>query len=229
MKKTSLTTETLREVDLLRELSQLLNHTLETEGQVLWAKLFQEKTAKGIPSTQITLTFDEAKTALISALHDLNQKSLKGKLKTLFETGVQSTALFTSAFFGLLLPQNNVILFKKETQQDAITLERASLFVSELFLDWMNAIIARTLEKASAVETISLRIELQKHLRFTESLLQKTRAGLKRGASLRNKTGGLISKITKKPKREIRIPMEGRAFLALENFISQLLRTRPLS
>ena len=229
MKKTSLTTETLREVDLLRELSQLLNHTIETEGQILWAKLFQEKTAKGIPSTQITVTFNQAKTALISALHDLNQKSLKGKLKTLLETGVQSTALFTSAFFGLLLPQNNVILFKKETQQDAIILERASLFVSELFLDWMNAIIARTLEKASCIETISLRIELQKHLRFTESLLQKTRAGLKRGASLRNKTGGLISKIKKKPKREIRIPMEGRAFLALENFISQLLRTRPLS
>ena len=129
MKKTSLTTETLREVDLLRELSQLLNHTIETEGQILWAKLFQEKTAKGIPSTQITVTFNQAKTALISALHDLNQKSLTGKLKTLLETGVQSTALFTSAFFGLLLPQNNVILFKKETQQDAITLERASLFV----------------------------------------------------------------------------------------------------
>ena len=47
MKSKSLTTEPLREVDILREMTLLLNQTLETEGQMLWAKLFQEKTAHG--------------------------------------------------------------------------------------------------------------------------------------------------------------------------------------
>ena len=63
MKKSFLTKETVREVDVLKEFKQLLNHTLETEGPYLWAQLFQEKTANGTPSTEIAVSFDEVKAA----------------------------------------------------------------------------------------------------------------------------------------------------------------------
>jgi len=226
MKSKSLTTEALREADILKELTQLLNHTLETEGQALWAKLFQEKTAHGTPSQQITVTFEEAQTALKTLVKQMNQRNFRGKVETALELGVQSIALFSSAFLGLILPQNNVILFKKDQKQDAITLERASLFISELFLDWMDSILARSQEKTNSLENLGIRIELQKHFELTRKLTQNAKAGLKRGSSLRNKSSELFSRALKKPRKEIRIPMEGRAFIALESFLNQTLKEK---
>ncbi len=226
MKSKFLTTEALREVDILKELTQLLNHTLETEGQVLWAKLFQEKTAHGAPSTQVAVTFSEAQAALKKLLKEINPKSLKGKLGLTLQLALYSTTLFSSAFLGLILPQNNVILFKKDQKQDAITLERASLFISELFLDWMSSILGRSLEKSVTIENLAIRVELQKHLQLTQKLTENAKAGLKRGSSLRNKTSAVFSKVLQKPRKDIHIPMEPRAFIALENFLNQTLKTK---
>jgi hypothetical protein len=221
-----MTTETLKEVDVLKELTRLLNHTLEADGQKLWAKLFQEKTATGVPSTQMGLTFQEAQSALKDLIQDLGRKNLKEKINLALQMGIQSSTLLTSAVIGLILPQNNVILFKKDQKTDAITLQRASLFVSELWLDWMESILNLTHEKTAIVENIPLRIELQKHLKSTQRLVRNSRAGLKRGAILRNKTAEALAKISKKPRKEIRIPLESKAFIALEGFLNQTLKPK---
>lgn len=116
MKSKALSQDLVKEADVLRELTQLLNHTVESEGQALWAKLFQEKTAHDGPGTQVAISFQEAQEALGGLLKQMAKKPLKGKLNLALQLGVQSTALFSSAFLGLILPQNNVILFKKESE-----------------------------------------------------------------------------------------------------------------
>ncbi|MFM8315699.1 MAG: hypothetical protein ACKOA8_15570, partial [Deltaproteobacteria bacterium] len=216
MKSKSLTTEPLREVDILREMTLLLNQTLETEGQMLWAKLFQEKTAHGNPSHPGIMTFSEAQANLKNLVQEISHSSFKGKIQLAFQLGIQSTTLFSSAFLGLILPQNNIILFKKDQKQDAITVERATLFVSELFLDWMDTILAKTLEKAQRLENLKVKHEIGEHLKLTQKITQNAKAGLQRGSSLRNKGSEFVSKVLKKPRKEIRIPLEARAFLALE-------------
>ncbi|NBY18698.1 hypothetical protein EBQ74_00240 [bacterium] len=226
MKSKALTHEIVKEADILKELTQLLNHTLETEGQVLWAKLFQEKTAHDGPTNQIAVSFEEAKLALGGLLKEVAKKPIKGKLNVALKLGVQSTALFSSAFLGLILPQNDVILFKKDQKQDAITLERASLFISELFLDWMDAILSRAEENSTTIENLAIRLELKNHLELTRKLTQNAKAGLKRGSNLRNRTTQALYKIFKTQRKEIRIPMESRAFLALEGFLNQTLKTK---
>lgn len=226
MKSKALSQETVKEADVLKELTQLLNHTLETEGQILWAKLFQDKTANDAPSTQVAISFQEAQAALGGILKQMANRPLKSKLNLALKLGAQSTALFSSAFLGLILPQNDVILFKKDQKQDAITLERASLFISELFLDWMDSILGRAQENSQRIENLAIRLELQKHLELTQNLTQNAKAGLKRGSNLRNRTSQLFNKVFKKSRKDIRIPMESRAFLALEGFLNQTLRTK---
>ncbi|MFM8315887.1 MAG: hypothetical protein ACKOA8_16535 [Deltaproteobacteria bacterium] len=226
MKKHFLSTESLREVDILNELRQLLNQTIETEGPYLWSKLFQEKTASGTPSTQVAVSFEEAKASFEYFLKEMNHKGLKPKINLVLKLGAQSTALFSSALLGLILPQNNVILFKKDQKQDAITLQRASLFISELFLDWMDQILSRTTEKTNQIENPRLKTEIQKHLGITRDIILKSRAGLKRGAGLRFKTSQIFSKLSPKSQRDILIPLEGRAFIALESFLNQTLKTK---
>lgn len=226
MKSKSLTTDLLKETDILRELRRLLNHTLEVEGQILWAKLFQEKTANGKPSDEIIVTFEQAQTAIQDLVINLGRKGLKGKVELAFELGVQSTTLFSSLFLGLILPQNNLILFKRDQKQDAITIERASLFVSELFLDWMGTILNRTLETSHSIHNVSLKLEIQKHLQFSQKLTQNAKAGLTRGSTLRNRTSKLFARLQKRTSKDIRIPMEERAFIALESFLNQTLRSK---
>jgi len=226
MKSKALSQDWVREADVLKELSQLLNHTIENEGQALWAKLFQDKTAHDGPSTEVVISFQEAQAALGGLVKQMAKKPLKGKFNLALQLGFQSTALFSSAFLGLILPQNNVILFKKDQKQDAITLERASLFISELFLDWMTSILGKAQDNARAIENTAIRIEIQKHLELTQKLTQNAKAGLKRGSNLRNRTSELLSKTFRKSRKEIRIPMESRAFLALEGFLNHTLRTK---
>lgn len=226
MKSKALSQEIVKEADVLRELSQLLNHTLETEGQALWGKLFQDKTAHDGPTNEIAVSFDEAKLALAGLLKEITQKPMKGKLNLALKLGFQSTALFSSGFLGLILPQNDVILFKKDQKQDAITLERASLFISELFLDWMEAILSRAEANSATIENLAIRLELKNHLELTRNLAQNAKAGLKRGSNLRNRTTQFFYKLFKTQRKEIRIPMESRAFLALEGFLNQTLRTK---
>jgi len=226
MKSKALSQDWVKEADVLKELTQLLNHTVESEGQALWAKLFQDKTAHDGPSKEVVISFQEAQAALGGLLRQMSQKPLKSKFHLALQLGVQSTALFSSAFLGLILPQNDVILFKKDQKQDAITLERASLFISELFLDWMTSILGKAQENSNTIENLSIRMELQKHLELTQKLTQNAKAGLKRGSNLRNRTSELLSKTFKKSRKEIRIPMESRAFLALEGFLNHTLKTK---
>jgi hypothetical protein len=86
--------------------------------------------------------------------------------------------------------------------------------------------LARSQEKTDSLENLGIRIELQKHLELTRKLTQNAKAGLKRGSSLRNKSSELFSRALKKPRKEIRIPMEGRAFIALESFLNQTLKAK---
>lgn len=90
----------------------------------------------------------------------------------------------------------------------------------------MDSILGRAQEKSGTIENLAIRIELQKHLQLSQKLTQNAKAGLKRGSNLRNRTSQLVSKVIKKPRKEIRIPMESRAFLALEGFLNHTLRTK---
>jgi len=226
MKSKFLTTQALREADILKELTNLLTQTIETEGQLLWAKLFQEKTAQDAPFDQWAVTLTQAKSALIRFQNEVSQKSLKGKINLALQIGAQSAALLSAATVGLILPQNNVILFKKDQKQDAITLERASLFLSELFLDWMNSILEKSLQRTNSIENVAIRFEIQKQLEITRKITQNAKSGLKRGSVLRKKTGELFRKLSKRPRKDIRIPLESGAFIALESFLNQTLKTK---
>ena len=90
----------------------------------------------------------------------------------------------------------------------------------------MDSILGRAQENSQKIENLAIRLELQKHLELTQSLTQNAKAGLKRGSNLRNRTSQLFYKVFKKSRKDIRIPMESRAFLALEGFLNQTLRTK---
>jgi hypothetical protein len=90
----------------------------------------------------------------------------------------------------------------------------------------MNSILDKSLQKADSIENVAIRVEIQKQLETTRTIAQKAKAGLKRGSVLRTKTGEILRKISKRPRKDIRIPLEGGAFIALESFLTQTLRTK---